>query len=113
MTRLEEMREWARKMIERESRGNGDQINALDRVARSVGAQPRSIRRLINGETKDPGLDLYFKIRDQFLAQMRRMITSLENELRAAETHIAAEEVKPLHDELEALAEKVRQAKGK
>ncbi|WP_322887069.1 hypothetical protein U8C36_17675 [Sinorhizobium medicae] len=49
---------YARRMVKRETRRNGDQLNALERVGRKCGLTARSLRRSISRETKDPGISV-------------------------------------------------------
>jgi hypothetical protein len=102
---------YARKMVERESRGNGDQMNAMERVGREVGITARSLRRLINGETKDPGITLFARIRASYLRLCEREIAKLTHEIAADKARYGDAAFEDLDSEVQALAEKVRAAK--
>ena len=102
---------YARKMVERASRGNGDQMNALERVGRECGMTSRSLRRLINGETKDPGITLFGKIRTAYLRWCEREIAKLEHEVAADKARFGDAAFEDLAHEVAALAEKLRAAK--
>lgn len=102
---------YAKKMIERESRGNGDQLNAMDRVGRECGMSSRALRRLVNGETKDPGITLFGRIREAYLRLCEREIAKLKIEIATDKARYGDASFEDLADEVQALAEKVRQAK--
>ncbi|MBB3521079.1 hypothetical protein [Rhizobium sp. BK456] len=104
---------YARKMVERESRGNGDQMNALERVGRRCGMTARSLRRLLNGETRDPGIAVFGRIRAAYLDLCARQIAALQHELEIEKARNADASLEDIGREVEALAEKVRQAKGR
>lgn len=104
---------YARKMVELESRGNGDQMNALERVGRRCGLTSRSLRRLINGETKDPGLTVFGKVRAAYLDICERHIARLKADIETDKRMHGDAAFADLDREVEALAEKVRQAKGR
>ncbi|MBD9372795.1 hypothetical protein IB238_09200 [Rhizobium sp. ARZ01] len=103
---------YARKMVERESRGNGDQMNALDRVGRRCGMTARSLRRLINGETKDPGLSVFSRVRAAYLDYCARQIAELQHEIEVEKARIGVDDTfADLAAEAEVLAAKVERAK--
>lgn len=111
MFTVEEVVIWARKMVERESRGNGDQINALDRVSRRCKMTPRSLRRLINGETKDPGVNVYGNVRAAYLEQMARIISEMQTELSAEQGRSDSMNVGLIDQEIADLAAKIEAAR--
>lgn len=103
---------YARKMVERESRGNGDQLNAMDRVGRRCGMTARSLRRLINGETKDPGVSVFARVRAAYLDYCARQIAELQHEIEVEKARIGGNETfDDLAAEAEVLAAKVEKAK--
>lgn len=103
---------YARKMVERESRGNGDQLNALDRVGRRCGMTARSLRRLINGETKDPGLSVFARVRSAYLDYCARQIAELQHEIEVEKARIGGDDTfADLAAEAELLAAKVERAR--
>ncbi|NTG07121.1 hypothetical protein [Rhizobium rhizogenes] len=104
---------YARKMVERESRGNGDQMNALERVGRRCGMTARSLRRLLNGETRDPGIAVFGRIRAAYLDLCARQIAELQHEIDIEKARIGDASFEDLDREVEALADKVRRAKGR
>lgn len=103
---------YARKMVERESRGNGGQLNAMDRVGRRCGMTARSLRRLINGETKDPGVSVFARVRAAYLDYCARQIAELQHEIEVEKARIGGNETfEDLAAEAEVLAAKVERAR--
>jgi hypothetical protein len=102
---------YARKMVERESRGNGDQLNALERVGRRCGMTARSVRRLINGETKDPSVSVFSKVRSAYLEYCARQIAELQNEIETEKARTGGDTFEDLGAEAEALAAKIEAAR--
>ena len=72
---------YVRRMIELESRGNGDECNAIERVARRIGIGPRVARRIKNGERKTVDVTLFAKMRLAYLELCESQIRKLENEI--------------------------------
>jgi hypothetical protein len=106
---VDEARGWAKKMVERESRGNGDQINALERVGRLCRMQPRSLRRLINGETVDLGVRNYSSIRTAYLTHTEKLISDLQAELLAEQAKPHTVDLIRIMVEVEALSAELKQ----
>lgn len=104
---------YARKMVERESRGNGDQMNALERVGRRCGMTARSLRRLLNGETRDPGIAVFGRIRAAYLDLCARQIAALQHELEIEKARNADASLEDIGREVEALMDKVQAARGR
>lgn len=103
---------YARKMVERESRGNGDQLNALERVGRRCGMTARSLRRLINGETKDPGVSVFARVRSASLDFCAKQIAELQHEIEVEKARIGGDDTfADLAAEAEVLAAKVERAR--
>ena len=103
-------RDYGRKMLEMESRGNGDQLNALDRIGRLVGMKPRAVRRLINGETQ-PTLSVFARMRSGYLDLCERQINRLQHEVAVEKARFGDAAFADLDHEISALAHKVQQAK--
>lgn len=104
---------YARKMVERESRGNGDQMNALERVGRHCGMTARSLRRLLNGETRDPGIAVFGRIRAAYLDLCARQIAALQLELEIEKARNADASLEDIGREVEALMDRVQAARGR
>jgi hypothetical protein len=108
---VEESGTLARKMVTREMRGSGDHANALDRVARECKMTPRSLRRIMNGETKDPGVRGYANIKAAYLVQLSRLIASLQSELLTETAKNSAMNVGTIDEDIEAISQKLKQAR--
>lgn len=111
MWTVEEIRQFAKTMVERESRGNGDQENAMIRVGAMCGMSPRSLRRLINGEHKDVKIRHASSILAAYQNHLSSLISQLQAELSAFQARSEAMAIGPINEEFEALAEKLRAAK--
>lgn len=98
-------------MVERESRGNGDQINAIERVARRCKIGPRALRRVISGETKDPGIVVYANIRAAFVEQLSRIISELQAELKIEFSKGISFDIWPLSEQLDDIRSKIEASK--
>jgi hypothetical protein len=103
---------YARKMVELESRGNGDQLNALERVGRIVGLKSRALRRIMNGETA-PSLAAFARIREGYLNLCERHIERLRAEVETDKARYGDDAFADIDHEVKALAEKLRAAKEK
>jgi hypothetical protein len=101
---------YARKAVELESRGNGDQLNALERVGRIVGLKSRALRRIINGETM-PTLAVFARIREGYLDLCERHIERLRSEVETDKARYGDAAFADIDHEVKALAEKLRLAK--
>jgi len=108
MWTIEEIRHFAKKMIERESRGNGDQMNAS--VGALCGMQPRTLRRLINGENQDVRIRDAGNILAAYQTHLSSQISQLQSELEAFQARSDAMSIGPIDEEIEALSEKLRLA---
>lgn len=102
---------YARKMLERETRGNGDQMGALERVGRKCGLSARALRRLLSGETKDPGITVFGRIRMAYLKYCESQISELAHEIAADKARYGDDAFEDLGAEVQALAEKIKAAK--
>lgn len=98
---------YARRMVERESRGWGDQANAFATVSRKCGMSPRSLRRLLNGERKDGGARVFPGVRSAYLDHCSKLISGLQAELDADRRKYGDAALADLEDEIQALVEKL------
>jgi len=92
---------YVRKMVELETRGNGDEINALERVARRIGIGSRVARRIKNGERKTVEIGLIARMKAAYIELCEAQIRKLENEI-ATERALHGED-----DDLENMASAV------
>ncbi|ANL84638.1 hypothetical protein [Rhizobium phaseoli] len=111
---------FARKMIEAESRGSGDQMNAMERVASRCGLTARQLRRFLQGEIKSPGWGLVNGILAGWISLWDEKIRVMQAEVKAVRERCKGDrredlmaEVAALDSEIEALAARVRRAKGR
>lgn len=102
---------YARKMVERESRGNGDQMNALERVGRRCGMTSRALRRLINGETNDPGIKVFGRLRAAYLDFCARQIAELQLEIEVEKARFGGDNFEDLGAQADVLAQKIEAAR--
>lgn len=98
-------------MVDRVARSTGDRMSAFATVARKFGMQPRSLRRLINGEIKATGLQASVNIREAYKAQLRRMIAEMQAELQAIEANDEIMNIWDIDQQIDALETKLNQRK--
>ncbi len=103
-------RDYGRKMLEMESRGNGDQLNALERIGRVVGLKPRAVRRILNGETQ-PTLSVFARLRSGYLDLCEKQINRLQHEVATEKARFGDAAFAGLDHEIQALADKIHRAK--
>lgn len=106
--------EYARKSVELEARRHGDQVNAIDTVARRLGMGARAVRRMMNGERKTFTPALIVRLRQAYLETLQRQLVKLQIEI---ETELAVSgdanaDLGILQAEAAVLADKVAKAKG-
>jgi hypothetical protein len=102
--------QYGRKMVEIESRGNGDQMSALERVGRECGLGARALRRIINGETI-PTLPVFIRMRAGYLNICERQIRKLEMLIETEKARFGHEPLEGIGAEVQALAAKIEAAK--
>lgn len=108
----EEAVHFATKMFKRRCEGWGDETNALEEVSGWCGMSPRSFKRLIKGQTKDLSLRFYRRIRGAYLDFNLRLISQLQNEVKALEETHGNAPVADIAASLEAIEAEVRAAKS-
>jgi transcriptional regulator with XRE-family HTH domain len=102
----------ARKMIERESRGYGDQMNAYEKVAERCGFTARQLRRFLQGEIKNPGFGLLHGIRIGFLSLWEEEVKKMQQEIDALKARVGdSDHVRGVETEAQALAHKIQAIK--
>lgn len=101
----------ARKMVERESRGHGDQANAYDAVAGRCGLSARQLKRFLAGEIKKPWFDLLHGIRVGWINLWEEEIQKMQRELEAQKDRFGGDHFRDLEAEVQALAAKVQAQK--
>lgn len=104
--------EYVRKMVARETAGNGDVENAVRRLARKHGLSFWQIMHLRAGRAKSITIDAFTAIRRAYLEYCEAEIRDLQAEInRDRELYEENHDLSDLADEAQALAEKVRLAK--
>lgn len=104
--------EYVRKMVERETSGNGDVENAVRRLARKHGLSFWQIMHLRAGRAKTITVEAFTSIRRAYLDYCEAEIRALQREIQQDRERY--EDNHDLHDlghEVQALAEKLRLAK--
>lgn len=102
---------FARKMIETESRGNGDHMNAMERVAKRCGVTARQLRRFLAGEIKRPGWDLIQGIHVGFFGLMESKVKALQHEIEVCKRQYGSTHFEDLEDQTDALVAEVQTRK--
>ena len=94
--------EYVKRMVERETAGNGDVENAIRRLARKYGLSFWQIMHLRAGRAKAISVDAFFAIREQQISELREEI---------AEVRGNDDRFEDLVGEVDLLASKVMEAK--
>lgn len=103
--------EYVRKMVERETAGNGDVENAVRRLARKHGLSFWQIMHLRAGRAKSITVDAFVAIRGAYLEYCEDQIKQLRHEVE--EVRGKDDRFEDLLGEIDALDEKVQRAKGR
>lgn len=104
--------EYVRKMVERETAGNGDVENAVKRLARKHGLSFWQLMHLRAGRAKSITIDAFQSIRRAYLEHCEAEVRALQEEIRRdRETYEDSHDLRDLENQVQALAEKVRLAK--
>lgn len=102
--------EYVRKMVERETAGNGDVENAIRRLARKHGLSFWQIMHLRAGRAKSITVDAFWTIRAAYLDYCQQQINDLQKEVEEARGK--DDRFEDLVGEVENLMEKIKAAKG-
>lgn len=104
--------EYVRKMVARETAGNGDVENAVRRLARKHGLSFWQIMHLRAGRAKSITVDAFTSIRRAYLEYCEAEIRALQREIeRDRDRYEDNGDLQSLEAETQALAEKVRLAR--
>jgi hypothetical protein len=104
--------EYVRKMVERETAGNGDVENAVRRLARKHGLSFWQIMHLRAGRAKTITIDAFASIRRAYLDYCETEVRALQEEIkRDREKYGDAHDLRDLDEEVQALAARVAAAK--
>ncbi|NLS19875.1 hypothetical protein HGP16_25380 [Rhizobium sp. P40RR-XXII] len=108
---VDDIRSAIDRMVDRVSRTTGDRMSAMASVARKCGMQSRTLRRLINGDTKATGLHTAINIREAYKVQLRRLIAEMQGELDAEEAKDEIMDVWSFDQQIAALEAKLMERK--
>lgn len=104
--------EYVKKMVERETAGNGDVENAIRRLARRHNLSFWQIMHLRAGRAKAITIDAFTSIRRAYIEHCEAEVRALQEEIRQdRERYEENDDLRDLENQAHALAEKVRLAK--
>lgn len=104
--------EYVRKMVERETAGNGDVENAIRRLARRHNLSFWQIMHLRAGRAKSITVEAFTTIRRAYVDYCEAEVRALQEEIRRDREHYEdSHDLRDLENEAQALAEKVRLAR--
>lgn len=103
----------ARKMIEKSSRGYGDQMNAYDDIAGLCSLSGRQLRRFLSGDLKDPSFRLLHGIHLGWIKFWRAEALKLQKVVADYEERYGSEHFDDIRAEAEALAQRLEIAEQK
>ncbi|RWX78290.1 hypothetical protein EPK99_06575 [Neorhizobium lilium] len=104
--------EYVRRMVERETSGNGDIDNAVRRLARKYDLSFWQIMHLRAGRAKSITIDAFTSIRRAYIDYCEAEVRALQEEIkRDRERYEENHDLRDLENEAQALAEKVRLAR--
>lgn len=102
---------YAKKLFEMRVKGWGDAPRAVSDCARRSNMSPRSYERLMKGETKDPSMTIFGRVRKAYLDYCHEQIERLQHEIAIEMTRSGDESFEDLAAEAEALAAKIEAAR--
>lgn len=106
--------EYVRKMVERETSGNGDVENAVRRIARRSGLSFWQLMHIRAGRAKVMTIETFTGIRKAYLEFCEAEVRALQDEIRQdREKYGDADDLRDLDDEVQALVAKVQAAKSR
>lgn len=77
---VETAQEWVRLMVKRESRGPGDRINAMRRLANRYGVPYSTFFNLVYRPPRDLWVSVYEKLEAAYDAEIKKQQSLLEHE---------------------------------
>lgn len=102
---------YAKKLFEMRVRGWGDAPEALRDCAKRSRVSERSYERLMKGETKDPTITLFGRVRKAYLDYCHEQVERLQHEISIEMTRSGDEPFEDLAAEAAALAAKIEAAR--
>jgi len=104
---------YAKKLFQMTVKGWGDAPLALKECAKRSKMSERSYERLMKGETKDPRMTVLGRVRKAYLDFCDEQIRRLQHEIQIEMARNDDGSFEDLAAEAEALAQKIRQARGR
>jgi hypothetical protein len=104
---------YAKKLFQMMVKGWGDHPLAITECAKRSRMSERSYERLMKGETKDPKLTVLGRVRGAYLDYCHEQVARLQHEIHIEMTRNSDGSFEDLAAEAEALAAKIKQAKGR
>jgi hypothetical protein len=98
---------YVRRMVERESRGWGDQDNALARLEAKYGIPFWSLDNLRTGRAKTVEAGLFARVRSAYLDLCERQVRQLQHEIAVEKAMHGDVTLEDLEREAAALAQKI------
>ena len=99
--------DYVRRMIEHETRGWGDQHNALSRLEARYGLPFWSLRNLKSGRAKTVEAGLFARIRAAYIDLCERQVTKLQHEISIEKAMNEDDTLQDLEREAAALAARI------
>jgi hypothetical protein len=99
--------DYVRRMIEHETRGWGDQHNALSRLEARYGLPFWSLRNLKSGRAKTVEAGLFARIRAAYIDLCERQVTKLQHEISIEKAMNEDDALEDLDREAGALAARI------
>jgi hypothetical protein len=103
---------YVRRMVENETRGWGDQDNALSRLEARYGLPYWSLQNLRMGRAKTVEASLYNRIKAAFVDHCGKQAARLLHEAQMAKVGNPDVDVADIENQIRALASKLEAAKG-
>lgn len=112
MSSAEMASSYVRRMVERESRGWGDQDNALARLEAKYGIPFWSLQNLRTGRAKTVEAGLFARVRSAYLDLCERQVRQLQHEIAIEKAMNEDVSLEDLEREASALARKIAAKKA-
>ena len=113
MTRVEVATGYVRRMVETESRGWGDQENALHRIERYSEIPYWTLENIRKGRAKSIEASMFERIKAAFIDHCRRQAARLLHEAEIEGLGEPNDDVADITDQIRALAARLEAAKSK
>jgi hypothetical protein len=113
MSTVEAAGGYVRRMVESETRGWGDQENAMSRLEARYGIPFWSLKRLQTGRAKTVEAGLFARIRAAYLDLCERQVTKLQHEIAIEKAIYQDDTLQDLEREAEMLLARIDAAKAR